>query len=57
MKAFILNGSPRTNGDTRSLINKFIEKIGSEYRMQMLIGAIYHFVLITGSDGKIADVQ
>lgn len=57
MKTLILNGSPRTNGDTRSLINKFIEKIGSEYRMQMLIGAIYHFVLITGSDGKIADVQ
>lgn len=33
MKTLILNGSPRTNGVTSSLINKFTEKIGCEYRM------------------------
>ena len=33
MKTLILNGSPRTNGDTSSLIDIFTEKIGSEYKI------------------------
>lgn len=33
MKTLILNGSPRINGDTSSLVNKIIEKITGEYRI------------------------
>ncbi len=33
MKTLILNGSPRINGDTMSLINKITEKISGEYRI------------------------
>lgn len=33
MKTLILNGSPRQNGDTSSLIEKFTEKITGEYRI------------------------
>ena len=33
MKTLILNGSPRQNGDTSSLIKKFTEKIAGEYRI------------------------
>ena len=33
MKTLILNGSPRINGDTSSLINKITEKIAGEYRI------------------------
>ena len=33
MKTLILNGSPRINGDTSSLINKITEKITGEYRI------------------------
>ena len=32
MKTLILNGSPRINGDTMSLINRITEKISGEYR-------------------------
>ena len=33
MKTLILNGSPRKNGDTASLIEKITEKIVGEYRI------------------------
>ena len=33
MKTLILNGSPRQNGDTSSLVEKFTEKISGEYRI------------------------
>ena len=33
MKTLILNGSPRINGDTISLINKIVEKNAGEYRI------------------------
>lgn len=33
MKTLILNGSPRINGDTMSLINRITEKISGEYRI------------------------
>lgn len=33
MKTLILNGSPRINGDTGSLINKITKKIAGEYRI------------------------
>lgn len=33
MKTLIINGSPRVNGDTVSLINIFKEKINGEYMM------------------------
>lgn len=33
MKTLILNGSPRKNGDTVSLIGKFTEKLVGEYRI------------------------
>ncbi len=33
MKTQILNGSPRINGDTCSLINRITEKIEGEYRI------------------------
>ena len=33
MKTLILNGSPRRNGDTRSLIDKITEKIAGDYRI------------------------
>lgn len=33
MKTLILNGSPRINGDTDSLMNKITEKIVGEYRI------------------------
>ena len=38
MKTLILNGSPRKNGDTMSLIKKFTEEIGGEYK---LVNAYY----------------
>ncbi len=33
MKTLILNGSPRINGDTVSLIKKITERIAGEYRI------------------------
>ena len=33
MKTLILNGSPRKNGDTVSLIEKIVERIVGEYRI------------------------
>ncbi len=33
MKTLILNGSPRKNGDTVSLINKLIEQLNGEYKI------------------------
>lgn len=33
MKTLILNGSPRRNGDTVSLINKLIEQLNGEYKI------------------------
>lgn len=33
MKTLILNGSPRINGDTSSLINKITEEIAGGYRI------------------------
>ena len=33
MKTLILNGSPRINGDTNSLIKKFTEKKIDEYKI------------------------
>lgn len=38
MKTLIFNGSPRKNGDTVSLLDKFIGDIGGEY---MLVNAYY----------------
>ena len=33
MKTLILNGSPRQNGDTASLIEKITEKLPGEYKI------------------------
>ncbi len=33
MKTLIFNGSPRKNGDTMTLINKFISYLGGEYKI------------------------
>ena len=33
MKTLIINGSPRVNGDTNSLINIVKERIGGEYKI------------------------
>ncbi len=33
MKTLILNGSPRTNGDTVNLINKFVSKLYGEHKI------------------------
>ena len=33
MKTLILNGSPRINGDTESLIDRFVEKLNGEYKV------------------------
>lgn len=38
MKTLILNGSPRINGDTDSLMNKITEKIVGEYRIVYAYG-------------------
>lgn len=38
MKTLILNGSPRKNGDTISLINKLTEQLNGEYK---IVGAYY----------------
>ncbi len=33
MKTLILNGSPRPNGDTASLIKHFVSKLDGEYKI------------------------
>ena len=44
MKTLILNGSPRKNGDTVSLINKLTEQLDGEYK---IVNAYYSDISAT----------